>query len=337
MRAFIFDKYKQPVHEADIPEPTVGARDVLIQMEAAGLNHLDERLRAGEFTSILPYKTPLTLGHDLAGTVIGVGANATAFAIGDRVFARPRDYRIGTFTERIAVDEADIALAPTSISTVEAASLPLVSLTVWQALVEEANVHKGQKVLIHAGAGGVGSIAIQLAKHLGAQVATTASGKNADFVRELGADVVIDYRTQNFEDELSGYDVVLDSLGGENLTKSLKVLKRGGKAISISGPPTPAFAKAAGLNPVLRLAIAAISYKTRALARKLGVHYQFLLMHASGEQLGQIAKLVNTGVIKPIVGATYPFDETVQALASLSTSSIRGKTVITGPSQAGPQ
>lgn len=333
MRAFVFDQYKQPVHEADLPEPTVGDRDVLIRVEAAGLNHLDERLRAGEFKAILPYTTPLTLGHDLAGTVIRSGSNVTSFTAGDRVYARPRDHRIGTFAERIAVDEADIALAPTSISTVEAASLPLVALTAWQALVEKGNVQSGQRVLIHAGAGGVGSIAIQLAKHLGAQVATTVSGKNADFARELGADVVIDYRTQDFSTELSGYDFVLDPLGGDNLTRSLTVLKRGGKAVGISGPPTPAFAKAAGLNPVLRLAIAALSHRTRALAAKLGVSYEFLLMHASGEQLRQIAELVDTGAIRPVVGATFPFDQTVEALASLGASSIRGKTVITGPVQ----
>ncbi|MCS5721687.1 NADP-dependent oxidoreductase [Herbiconiux sp. CPCC 203407] len=334
MRAFVFDNYKQPVHEAEIPEPAVGDRDLLIRVEAAGLNHLDERLRAGEFKAILPYKTPLTLGHDLAGTVIRTGSKVTHFVAGDRVYSRPRDHRIGTFAERIAVDEADVSLAPTSISIVEAASLPLVALTAWQALVEKGNVQAGQKVLIHAGAGGVGSIAIQLAKHLGAEVATTVSGKNADFARELGADVVIDYRTQEFETELSGYDFVLDPLGGDNLAKSLTILKRGGKAVGISGPPTPTFAKSAGLNPVVRLAITALSRRIRALAEKLGVSYEFLLMHASGDQLRQITQLVDRGVIRPVVSATFPFDQTAHALASLGTSSIRGKAVIIGADQS---
>jgi NADPH:quinone reductase-like Zn-dependent oxidoreductase len=328
MRAFVFDQYKQPVREADVPEPTVGERDVLIRVEAAGLNHLDERLRAGEFKAILPYKTPLILGHDVAGTVIRTGTSVTGLTIGDRVYARPRDFRIGTFAERIAVDEADVALAPASISVVEAGSLPLVALTAWQALVEKGDVRAGQKVLIHAGAGGVGTIAIQLAKHLGATVATTVSGKNADFVRDLGADVVIDYRAQDFGAELSGYDFVLDPLGGENLMKSLTVLRPGGKAVGISGTPTPEFAKSAGLNPLLRLAIAALSSKTRRLAKELGVSYDFLLMRASGEQLRQIAKLVDAGAIRPVVGATLRFDQTVQALESLSTSGIRGKAVI---------
>lgn len=335
MRAFVFDRYKQPLRQTDVPEPTVGDRDVLVRVGAAGLNHLDERIRTGGFKAILPYTPPLTLGHDMAGTVISTGAKVRGFQAGDHVYARPRDFRIGTFAERISIDESDLALAPTSINTVEAASLPLVALTAWQALVERGNVTAGQKVLIHAGSGGVGTVAIQLAKHLGAQVATTVSGKNADFVRELGADVVIDYRTQDFESELSGYDFVLDPLGGGNLTKSLKVLGRGGKVVGLTGPPTPDFAKSAGLSPILRLVFGMLSRKTRTLAKKLGVSYEFLLMRASGEQLREIAELVDSGAIRPIVGATFPFEQTAQALASLGTISIRGKAVITGSDHAG--
>jgi len=331
MRAFVFDKYKQPVHEAEVPEPTVGDRDVLVRVGAAGVNQLDEKIRDGEFKAILPYKTPLTLGHDVAGTVIRVGSKVRAFNTGDQVFARPRDHRIGAFAERIAIDEADLALAPETISPVEAASLPLVALTAWQALVVKGNVKPGQKVLVHAGAGGVGSITIQLAKHLGATVATTASGKNADFVRDLGADVVVDYRTQDFEAELSGYDLVLDSLGGKSLAKSLHVLRPGGKAVGISGPPDPAFAKAAGLNPVLRLAIAALSGKIRRQAKRLGVSYEFLFMAASGDQLRQIAALVDDGTLRPVVGKTFSFDQTPQALDALALGGVRGKAVITGP------
>lgn len=334
MRAFVVDRYTGPIHETDVPEPTIGDRDVLVRVMAAGVNQLDEKIRAGEFKQILPYTLPLTLGHDVAGTVIRIGSKVTAFAPGDEVYGRVRDGRIGTLAERIAVDESDLAIQPSSLTAVEAASLPLVALTSWQALVERGNVQAGQKVLIHAGAGGVGSIAIQLAKHLGAHVATTASAANADFVRELGADVVIDYRTQDFETELSGYDLVLDSLGGENLEKSLRVLRPGGKAIGISGPPDPAFARAAGLNPILRLAITALSRKIRALAEKLGVRYEFLLMHASGDQLRQIAQLVTDGALRPIVGKTFPFDETPQALASLAGGGIRGKVVITAQGDA---
>ena len=330
MRAFVFDAYRKPLHEADVPEPTVGDHDVLVQVAAAGLNHLDAKIREGEFRLILPYEAPLTLGHDLAGTVIEVGGSVRSLKPGDAVFARPRDHRIGTFAERIAVAESDVALAPTSISTVEAASLPLVALTAWQALVERGNVQPGQKVLIHAGAGGVGTIAIQLAKHLGAHVATTASSSNAEFLSELGADVVVDHRTQDFEEELSGYDLVLDSLGGENLAKSLRVLRPGGLAIGIQGPPTPAFAKAAGLNPVVRLAIAGLSRKVRAQAKRLGVRYEFLFMRADGDQLREIAALVDAGAIRPIVGRVLPFEEAADGIASLTRGGIRGKVVIRG-------
>ena len=200
MRAFVIDGYKGALHEADVPEPAVGEHDVLVRAVAAGVNQLDEKIRAGEFRQILPYRLPLTLGHDVAGTVIRVGLEGRRLRAGRRVYARPRDGRIGTFAETIAIDETDVSLAPTSISAVEAASLPLVALTAWQALVERGNVQPGQKVLIHGGSGGVGTIAIQLAKHLGAHVATTVSAENADFVRELGADEVIDYRTQDFEE-----------------------------------------------------------------------------------------------------------------------------------------
>jgi NADPH:quinone reductase-like Zn-dependent oxidoreductase len=210
----------------------------------------------------------------------------------------------------------------------EAGSLPLVALTAWQALVERGKVRPGQKVLIHAGAGGVGSIAIQLAAHLGASVATTASGSNAHFVRALGADTVIDYRTQDFEQLLTGYDLVLDSLGGETLEKSLRVLKPGGKAIGIAGPPEPAFAREAGLNPLLRLAVAGLSRKIRKQAKKLGVTYEFLLMRASGDQLRQITTLIDQGVVRPVVGKVVRFDQTPQALQSLSQGGIRGKAVI---------
>ncbi|WP_369229031.1 NADP-dependent oxidoreductase [Streptomyces sp. R21] len=328
MRAFVVTKYKEPLQEADVPEPTVGEHDVLVRVEAAGLNQLDEKIRAGELKQILPYKLPVILGNDVAGTVIGVGTAVRGFKPGDEVYGRPDQDRIGTFAERIAVAEGDLALKPASISMNEAGALPLVALTAWQALVERGKVRPGQKVLIHAGAGGVGSIAIQLAAHLGAHVATTASASNADFVRALGADTVIDYRSQDFEQLLTGYDLVLDSLGGETLEKSLRVLKPGGKAIEISGPPEPTFAREAGLNPLLRLGVGVLSRKIRKQAKKLGVTYEFMLMRASGDQLRQITTLIDKGVVRPVVGKVVGFDQTPQALQSLSQGGIRGKAVI---------
>ncbi len=329
MHAFVIDSYKSPLHLSDVPEPTLGEHDLLVEVGAAGLNQLDEKIRVGEFKQLLRYRTPLTLGHDVAGTVLEVGSAVHGFAPGDIVFARPRDHRIGTFAERIAIHEADAAHAPSSIDVTEAASLPLVALTAYQALVEIADVRPGQKVLIHAGAGGVGTIAIQLAKHLGAHVATTASERDADFLRDLGADVVIDYRTQDFAAELKDYDVTLDSLGGENLERSLKVLRRGGVAVGIAGPPTPDFAKKAGLGPVLRIAMTTLSRSIRSKAKALGVTYHFLFMHADGRQLREIAALVDSGAIRPVVGITYPFEETPAALAALGSTGTRGKAVIT--------
>ncbi|WP_104140070.1 NADP-dependent oxidoreductase [Arthrobacter sp. ZGTC131] len=331
MRAFVINEYKGPLQESEVAEPTVGERDVLVRVQAAGLNVLDEKIRAGEFKQILPYKLPLIPGNDVAGTVIRVGSKVRAFKPGDEVYARPHQGRIGTFAERIAVDEADLALKPASISMEEAGSLPLVALTAWQALVERGNVQPGQKVLIHAGAGGVGSIAIQLAKHLGATVATTASAGNLEFVRELGADIAIDYRSQDFEQLLGGYDLVLDSLGGENLKKSLRILKPGGKAIGIVGPPDPAFAREAGMNPVVRLIVTALSAGIRRQARKLGVSYEFLFMRASGDQLRQITALIDDGALRPVVGRVFPFDQTVQALQGVEKGGIRGKAVISNP------
>jgi len=328
MRAFVINRYKEPLREAEVAEPTVGERDVLVQVQAAGLNQLDEKIRLGEFKQILPYKLQLVLGNDVAGTVLSVGKKVTGFKPGDEVYARPHQDRIGTFAERIAIAEEDLALKPSSASMEEAGSLPLVALTAWQALVEQGNVQSGQKVLIHAGAGGVGSIAIQLAKHLGATVATTASSSNAGFVRDLGADVVVDYRTQDFEQLLSGYDLVLDSLGGETLQKSLRILKPGGKAIGISGPPDPEFARTAGLNPVLRLAITGLSSRIRRQARKLGVSYEFLFMRASGEQLRQISALVDAGALRPIVGKVFAFSQAPEALQTVAAGGFRGKAVL---------
>ncbi|MCC6266739.1 MAG: NADP-dependent oxidoreductase [Dehalococcoidia bacterium] len=329
MKAFVITRYKGPLREADVAEPVVDDDDVLVQVHAAGLNQLDERIRLGEFKQILPYKLPLILGNDLAGTVINVGTRVRAFKPGDEVYARPDKSRIGTFAERIAVAEGDLALKPASISMTAAGSLPLVALTAWQALVERGKVERGQKVLIHAGAGGVGSIAIQLARHLGASVATTASASNADFVRSLGADTVIDYRAENFEQILDGYDFVLDSLGGKNLEKSLRILKPGGKAVGIAGPPDPAFAREAGLNPLLRLAIKGLSWKIRRQARNLGVTYEFLFMRASGDQLRLISALVDDGKLRPIVGKVFDSTQTPQALQSLAKGGIRGKAVVT--------
>src|SRR2546423_802086 len=231
MKAFILDRYgsADDVRAGDTPEPHLREDDVLVQVHAAGVNLLDSKIRNGEFRRILPYRLPLILGHDVAGVVVRVGSRVRGFKPGDEVYARPADGRIGAFAEFIAIKEEDVAIKPKTLTMEEAASIPLVGLTAWQALIERANLKKGQKVLIHAGSGGVGTFAIQLAKHVGAIVATTASAANFDLVKRLGADTAIDYRKDDFAMVLKDYDVVLNSLPGETLEKSLQVLKSGGK------------------------------------------------------------------------------------------------------------
>src|SRR6185436_4495237 len=271
MKAFVVGKYGESgLRAAQVPVPSIGPRDVLVRVRAASINPLDKMIRDGEFKLLLKYKTPFVLGHDLSGIVTCVGAEVRDYKIGDQVYARPRDLRIGAFAESIAVDHTDIAFKPKSLTMEESAAIPLVALAAWQALVELAQIKSGQKVLVHAGAGGLGSTVIQLAKHLGAYVATTANGKDAVKVRGLGADEVIDYTNTDFAESLSGYDVVLDSLGGDNLAKSLTVLKPGGLAISVVGPPDPAFAVQVG-HPLFRPVMALMSRRVRAQARKPGV------------------------------------------------------------------
>jgi NADPH:quinone reductase-like Zn-dependent oxidoreductase len=329
MKAYLVNRYKRPIEAGAAPEPTVGERDVLVDVHAAGVNLLDAKIRNGEFKLILPYKAPFVVGHDVAGVVARIGSAVMRFAVGDEVYARPRDGRVGTFAERIAVHEDDLAIKPASLSMAETASVPLVALTAWQALVECANVQPGQKVLIHAGSGGVGTYVIQLAKHLGATVATTTGTSNVDWVRDLGADLVIDYRTQDFETLVRDYDVVVDSQSGETLAKSLRVLKPGGIAIGIAGPPDPDFARQLGRGLPLRLVLAVLSYKTRRAARRRGVRYSFLFMRASGAQLGEVTKLIDAGVLRPIVERAYPFDEARQALTHVEGGRTKGKVVIT--------
>lgn len=330
MKAYIVDRYRknEPLRYGDVPEPVPGQDDVLVEVHAAGLNPLDGKIRDGAFKAILPYRPPFILGHDVAGIVIGVGANVRRFKLGDAVCARPRDGRIGAFAERIAIDQADVALKPGTIGMEEAASIPLTGLTAWQALVERAGLEQGQKVLIHAGSGGVGTAAIQIAKHLGATVATTTSTANVDLVKRLGADIVIDYRNQEFDKLLSGYDVVLNSLDSTTLRKSLDVLKPGGKLISISGPPDPDFAREQGLSWALRQVMRLLSLGIRRKAAARGVHYSFLFMRANGNQLGQIATLIDKGIIRPVVERIFPFDDTNEALALVETGRAKGKVVV---------
>lgn len=328
MKAFLIDRYKGDLVGREVPDPVAGSGDALVQIHAASVNPLDVRLREGAFKAVLPYDLPLILGNDLAGTVIAVGSDVRRFKVGDEVFARPAKERIGTFAERIAISEDDLALKPASLGMVEAAALPLVALTAWQVLVERAQVRPGQKVLIHAGSGGVGTVAIQLAKHLGANVATTAGTDNIELVKSLGADIAIDYRRDDFGKRLTGYDVVLNTLGADVLEKSLSVLKPGGRLISISGPPDPEFAREIGANWIVGQVLRLGSAKIRRKAKKHGIDYSFLFMRANGAQLGEIAKLVEAGVIRPVIDTVFGFEETPAAMEQVEKGRSRGKVVI---------
>lgn len=330
MKAYTINRYskKDKLQLTEVPKPFAKENEVLIQIHSASINQLDAKLKSGEFKLLLPYKLPLILGHDVAGVVTEVGSNVSQFKVGDEVFARPADFHIGTFAEYIAVNEKDVALKPATISMEEAASIPLVALTVWQAFVEKANLKKGQKVFIQAGSGGVGTIAIQLAKHLGATVATTTSANNFELVKSLGADVVIDYKTQDFETILKDYDLVLNSQDEKTLEKSLRILKSGGKVISISGPPDTAFAKEIGLSWFMKTAIFFLSYKVRKQAKQLGVDYSFLFMQANGKQLSEIAKLIETGIIRPVVDKVFSFEQMNEAMSYVSSGRAKGKVIV---------
>jgi len=331
MKAFVVEKYGSGgLRAADVPVPIVGARDVLVRVSAASINPLDKLVRNGEFKLLLKYQVPFVLGHDLAGVVTQVGAEVHDFNVGDKVYARPRDLRIGAFAEYIGIDQADIALKPTSLSMEESAAVPLVALAAWQILVDLARLQPGQKVLVHAGAGGLGSTVVQLARHLGAYVAATAHGNDEEKVRGFGANEVIDYTKAHFAERLAGYDVVLDSLGGDNLAKSLTVLKPGGLAISVVGPPDAAFAEQLG-RPLLKPVLALLSRKVRGRARKLGVRYVFFFMRANGAQLKTLAALYDAGTLRPVLDRTFPFDQTLEAMAYVEQGRAKGKIVVTMP------
>jgi alcohol dehydrogenase len=330
MKAALIDRYggNDLVRVTDIAVPMMGPTDVLVQVHAASVNPLDVKTRDGKLKTLLKYRFPLVLGNDLSGVVSGVGAQVTRFKKGDAVYARLDKERIGAFAEFAVVREGAAALKPTNVTFEEAASLPLVALTAWQALVELGQLRAGQRVLIHAGSGGVGSVAIQLARHLGATVFTTVGQRNVELVKRLGADVPIDYRSVRFEDVAKDCDVVLDSTGGDTLVRSFECVKPGGVVVSIGSTPSAAFARSWGLNPIVVLAIRVMSRKATAAARRHKARYEYLFMRADGEQLRQITRLVESGVIKPLVDKVFPIEQVRDALSYSESGRATGKVVI---------
>lgn len=320
---------KEKLQLQEVAVPAIKENEVLVQIHATAINLLDTLIKNGDFKIFLPYKTAFINGHDMAGVVTKAGSKVSAFKVGDEVYARPSDFAIGSFAEYIAVQEKDLALKPRNISMEEAASVPLVGLTSWQALVEISKLRKGQKVFIQAGSGGVGTIAIQLAKHIGAFVATTTSTTNIELVKSLGADLVIDYRKEDFATLLKDYDVVLHSSRDPKvLDRSLKILKQGGTLVSLTGPPTAAFAKQLGLGWHLRLLTGLLGLSVGRKAKKLHVNFRFLFMKASGKQLAEITSLIEAGEIRPVIDRLYPFEQINEAMAYVETGRAKGKVVV---------
>lgn len=327
MRAFVIEGYKKDPAFIERSMPKIKGNEVLVEVHAASINPIDTKIRMGELKLLLQYDMPLTLGNDFSGIIIEVGNGVTKFNVGDEVYGRPRAEKMGTFTEYLSVHEADIALKPKNLSFEEAASIPLVGLTSYQALHDILGVKKGQKVLIHAGSGGVGTFAIQLAKEMGAYVATTSSN-GIELTKSLGADKIIDYKSVNFEDVIKDYDAVIDSVGGKTLEKSFLTVKKGGKIVSIAGTPNGRFAKEMGLGLIKKTILSLASSKITGLEKKYDIKYTFLFMKHSGQQLDILTKLLEAGTVKPIIDRVFPFEEAKQALAYSETGKAKGKVVL---------
>ncbi|SDO47702.1 NADP-dependent oxidoreductase [Alkalicoccus daliensis] len=308
MKAVIIENYggREQLKESEREVPAITEEQVLLEIHATSINPIDWKLREGYLKEMLPFDFPIILGWDAAGVITEVGSKITDFNVGDRVFARPATTNQGTYAEFVPVDQELLAKMPDEMSYEEAAAIPLAGLTAWQCLVDFSEIKKEEKVLIHAGAGGVGNFAIQIAKHFGAYVATTASKENEEFVKSLGADEVIDYKEQDFSEVLTDYDIVLDAVGGEVLKKSYKVLKQGGRLVSIAGQPEEEEAK---------------KYNVKA-----GSHW----LEPNGRQLQQLAELYTAGELKPVVGNTFDLSEQgLKDAHELSeTNHARGKIVI---------
>lgn len=330
MKALTFKRYgKSPgIGLSDVARPVPKPDELLVRVHAAGVNPIDNMVVTGVFKPVLHFKLPATLGSDLAGVVVEVGSQVTKFKPGDAVFASVFDLGIGSIAEYVVVPEDAAAPKPANLDFVQAASVPMVGLTSWQALKERADLQPGQKVFIPAGSGGIGTFAIQLARHLGARVGTTTSTGNVDLVRKLGADEIVDYKKQAFETVFSGYDLVLGTVRGDAIEKSIGILKPGGRIVSLIGPLDAAFARARGLNIVLKFVFALMSRKIKRLAGKRGVDYAFLFVRPEGKQLADIGTLLDSGRIRPVIDRVFAFEQAREALVYLAQGRAKGKVVV---------
>ncbi|MEB9684937.1 NADPH:quinone reductase [Bacillus thuringiensis serovar pingluonsis] len=329
MKAMIIDKYgKVPMRMAEVPTPEINEYEVLAEIHAASINPIDFKIRDGKVKMLLKYEMPLILGNDFSGVIVKVGSKVTRFKVGDEIYARPRKNKIGTFAEYIAIHEDDIALKPKNLSFEEAASIPLVGLTSYQALHDIMQLQKDQKILIHAGSGGVGTFAIQLAKIMGATVTTTASEAGSDLVKSLGADQIINYKTEKFEEILKDYDAVFDTIGGTTLEKSFNIIKSGGNIVSVSGMPNARFGKEFGSGFFKTLLFSLASKKLTALEKKHNAQYSFLFMKPSGDQLRIIANYIEAGKIKPVIDRVFPFEDAQKAMEYSEAGRAKGKIIV---------
>jgi alcohol dehydrogenase len=330
MRAYVMTRYgdASAMELRDVPEPTAGDGEVLIRVRAAGLNPADYKLRDGRLRFVTRYDLPQVAGSELSGVVEAVGAGVTRFAVGDRVFARVDKKKLGAYAPCAVVHETLVAKMPASLDFADAAGLPLAGLTALQALRDELGVTAGDRVFISGGAGGVGTLAIQLAVWMGAEVATTVSPRGEELVRSLGATTVINYQERKFKDVLSDYDAAFDLTGGQDLRDIFTVLKRGAKTVTIAGPPEPGTAADMGAGPVVAAVLWAASAKIRRQARQRGIGYRFLYMRPSGEELGELADLVDKGELKPVTDRVFPFEQIADAFVYLEQGHAKGKVVV---------
>ena len=330
MKALTFQRYgKSPgLGITEVPRPGLKPDELLAVVHAAGVNPIDNRLMTGAFKPVVKLELPATVGSDVAGIVVEVGSRVKRFKPGDAVFASVFDLGRGSITEFVAVPESVAAHKPANLDFVQAASIPMVGLTAWQALKERIGLRAGQKVFIPAGSGGIGSFAIQLAKQLGARVGTTTSTGNVGLVRSLGADDVVDYKRQDFATVLRDYDAVLGTVKGDAIEKSIGILKPGSSIVSLVGPLDAAFARSRRLNGLLTFVFGLMSRRIRRLAGKRGVRYSFLFMRPDGGQLADIGELLASERIRPVIDKVFDFEQAADALRHLAQGRSRGKVVI---------
>jgi NADPH:quinone reductase-like Zn-dependent oxidoreductase len=305
----------------EIEKPAITSNDILVEVKAASINPIDYKLVQGHLKEMLSLNFPITIGYDLSGVVVEKGVDVTNFEIGDAVYSRVPQEQMGTVAEFVSVHCDVVAKKPENISFEEAAGLPLAGLTAVQAL-ESVGIKKEDRILIHAGSGGVGSIAIQYAKAKGAIVYTTTSTKNVDWVKALGADRVIDYKTEDYKEVANNLDIVFDTLGGDYTFDAFKIIKEGGKVTSVVGPPDLDTAKQMGMKEYQ------LPEQLAELIKEKSATYKFTWMQPNRKQLQIITNLVEDDHIKPIVDLIYSFDDAIDAFEYLATGRAQGKVII---------